>query len=257
MAPAAKSAPVKELLERQKKQDQADALVKRLADAKPGELDGIENSLAQIGPTAMLPLKLAEISENFELRQRASRIAGRLRWRLACPEPLLKSQPALVDVMSGSDNAARAALVERGWWDVLAPMAAAGRPVVGICLGLQLLAEGSEESPGAAGLGLVPGVARLLGPGVKVPNMGWGKVRTVHPHPALPLCADDWLYFVHSYALDTDAETVLESTHGRPFSAVQARGRVLGFQGHPEKSGAFGEALLRGVLAWLGEVPCA
>jgi HEAT repeat protein len=112
-APAAKSASVKELLERQKKRDEADALVKRLADAKPAELDGIENSLAQIGPTAMLPLKLAEISENFELRQRASRIAGRLRWRLACPEPLLKAQPALVDVMSGSDNPARAALVDK------------------------------------------------------------------------------------------------------------------------------------------------
>ena len=109
----------------------------------------------------------------------------------------------------------------------------------------------------ASGTLVLPGVARLLGPGVKVPNMGWGKVRTVHPHPALPACADEWLYFVHSYALDPDPETVLESTHGRPFSAVQARGRVLGFQGHPEKSGAFGEALLRGVLGWLGEVPCA
>lgn len=112
-APAVKSTPVKELMERQKKRDQADALIKRLADAKPAELDGIENSLAQVGPAAMLPLKLAEISENFELRQRASRIARRLRWRLACPEPLLKAQPLLVDVMSGSDNSARAALVDK------------------------------------------------------------------------------------------------------------------------------------------------
>ena len=156
----------------------------------------------------------------------------------------------------GHFTAARAALVERGWWDVLAPMAAAGRPILGICLGLQLLAEGSEESPGATGLGLVPGVSRLLGPGVKVPNMGWAKVKGRMAHPALPEFQEDWLYFVHSYALDSDAETVLESTHGRPFSAMQARGRVLGFQGHPEKSGAFGESLLRGVLSWMGEVPC-
>ena len=112
-SPAAPSTPVKELLVRQKKRNQADALVKQLADAKPGELDGIEKLLAQIGPTAMLPLKLAEISENFELRQRASRIAGRLRWRLACQDALLNAWPTLVDVMSGSDNPARAALVDK------------------------------------------------------------------------------------------------------------------------------------------------
>jgi imidazole glycerol phosphate synthase glutamine amidotransferase subunit len=157
----------------------------------------------------------------------------------------------------GHFTAARAALVERGWWDVVPGLAQAGRPVLGICLGLQLLAEGSEESPGATGLGLVPGVSRLLGPGVKVPNMGWAKVQSRREHPALPGFREDWLYFVHSYALDVDAETVLESTHGRPFSAVQARGRIMGFQGHPEKSGAFGESLLRGVLSWMGEVPCA
>lgn len=157
----------------------------------------------------------------------------------------------------GHFTAARAALVERGWWDALPPLVAEGRPLLGICLGLQLLAEASEESPGATGLGLLPGVSRLLGPGVKVPNMGWAKVRAMRAHPALPDFREDWLYFVHSYALDTDTETVLASTHGRPFAAMQARGRVMGFQGHPEKSGPFGESLLRGVLGWMGEVPCA
>jgi imidazoleglycerol phosphate synthase glutamine amidotransferase subunit HisH len=87
--------------------------------------------------------------------------------------------------------------------------------------------------------------------------MGWARVQAMKPHPALPDFREDWLYFVHSYALDVDAETVLSSTHGRPFSAVQARGRVMGFQGHPEKSGAFGESLLGGVLRWMGEAPCA
>jgi imidazole glycerol phosphate synthase glutamine amidotransferase subunit len=157
----------------------------------------------------------------------------------------------------GHFKAARNALLERGWWPVLPGLAQAGRPVLGICLGLQLLADASEESPGDPGLGLVPGTSRLLGPGVKVPNMGWARVRSRAPHPSLPEFREDWLYFVHSYALDVDGGTVLESVHGRPFAAVQARGRVMGFQGHPEKSGPFGEALLRGVLGWMGEVPCA
>jgi len=157
----------------------------------------------------------------------------------------------------GHFTAARNALVERGWWPVIRPMAQAGRPVLGICLGLQLLAEGSEESPGLDGLGLLPGQSRLLGPGVKVPNMGWARVRSLRPHPALAGLPGGWLYFVHSYALDCGPDTVLESVHGRPFSAVHARERILGFQGHPEKSGEYGEMLLRGVLAWMGETPCA
>jgi imidazole glycerol phosphate synthase glutamine amidotransferase subunit len=156
----------------------------------------------------------------------------------------------------GHFTPARAALVERGWWAELAVQAGAGRSLLGICLGLQLLAEGSEESPGEAGLGLLPGIARRLGPGVKVPNMGWGRVTGGGNHPALPEPINDWLYFVHSFALDAGPDTVLASTHGRAFAAVQARGNVIGFQGHPEKSGTFGERLLGSVLGWMGEVPC-
>jgi imidazole glycerol phosphate synthase glutamine amidotransferase subunit len=176
--------------------------------------------------------------------------------RAATPEEAAGQGPLVLPGV-GHFTAARAALVERGWWAELPRLAAQGRPVLGICLGLQLLADGSEESPGEPGLGLLPGVARLLGPGVKVPNMGWGKVTTRHPHPALPGAVDDWLYFVHSYALPSGADTLLEASHGRPFAAVQARGAVLGFQGHPEKSGAFGQALLVSVLGWMGETPCA
>ena len=156
----------------------------------------------------------------------------------------------------GHFTAAREALAERGWWDALPRLHAQGRPVLGICLGLQLLAESSEESPETSGLGLLPGAVRLLGPGVKVPNTGWGRVASRNPHPALAGVEDGWLYFVHSYALDAGEDTVLASSHGRPFAAVQARGNVVGFQGHPEKSGAYGQALLGGVLSWMGEVPC-
>jgi imidazole glycerol phosphate synthase glutamine amidotransferase subunit len=130
---------------------------------------------------------------------------------------------------------------------------AEGRPLLGICLGLQLLAEGSEEAPRASGLGLLPGLVRRLGPGVKVPHMGWSQVRSTYPHAGLPGLKDPWLYFVHSYALDVSPETLGVATHGRPFTAITARGRVLGYQPHPEKSGPAGLRLLKSALAWMGE----
>jgi imidazole glycerol phosphate synthase glutamine amidotransferase subunit len=155
----------------------------------------------------------------------------------------------------GHFASAQARLKERGWWYELPEMVRDGRPLLGICLGLQLLAEGSEESPKTAGLGLLPGIVRRLGPGVKVPHMGWAQVQAKGSHPALPDPKGGWLYFIHSYALEPRGETVYVANHGRTFSAVEARGRVLGFQPHPEKSGAFGRVLLQRVLAWMGESP--
>ena len=81
------------------------------------------------------------------------------------------------------------------------------------------------------------------------------QVRRQAAHPALPDPKDGWLYFVHSYALEPREETVYTAFHGRTFAAVQARGRVLGFQPHPEKSGPFGLVLLQKVLDWMGEIP--
>lgn len=160
---------------------------------------------------------------------------------------------ALVLPGVGHFHAAQEALKTRGWWREMPQMVADGRPLLGICLGLQLLAEGSEESPKDTGLGLLPGISRRLGPGVKVPLMGWAQVQQKTPHPALPEPKGGWLYFVHSYALEPREETIYTAFHGRTFSAVKARGRVLGFQPHPEKSGPFGLVLLQRVLNWMGE----
>jgi imidazole glycerol phosphate synthase glutamine amidotransferase subunit len=146
---------------------------------------------------------------------------------------------------------AREGLVAGGWWDALPALVAAGRPLLGICVGLQLLARNSEEAPGTPGLGLLPGDVRRLGPGVKVPHLGWSRSRVVQAHGALSGAADPWLYFVHSFALEVNGATLLAADHGRPFAAAAAAGRVLGFQAHPEKSGHAGRALLRGALRWL------
>jgi len=181
--------------------------------------------------------------------------------RAASPDQAAVSGPIVLPGV-GHFEAARNSLRERGWWQLLPELVAGGRPLLGICLGLQLLAEGSEEAPRASGLGLIPGIVRRLGPGVKVPHMGWSQVRQASAHPALPDPEGAWLYFVHSYALEPAAETVYVADHGRPFAAVAARGNVLGFQPHPEKSGATGLLLLQAALAWMGataptpEAPC-
>ena len=185
-----------------------------------------------------------------------------LRHQRAATPALAASTGPLILPGVGHFESAQASLRERGWWRALPGLVAEGRPLLGICLGLQLLAEGSEEAPRATGLGLIPGIVRRLGPGVKVPHMGWSQMHQIHPHPALPDPDGGWLYFVHSYALEPSAETVCTAEHGRPFAAVQARGNVLGFQPHPEKSGPGGLVLLQSVLAWMGapaaipEVPC-
>jgi glutamine amidotransferase len=151
----------------------------------------------------------------------------------------------------GHFGAAKRRLQDSGWWETL-PELAQTRPLLGICLGLQLLAEGSDEA-GEEGLGLLRGTARKLGPGVKVPHMGWTRVKAATAHPAMKEADGDWLYFIHSYALELSADTLLSAEHGRAFTAVAGRGRVLGFQPHPEKSAQGGLRLLKQTLNWMNE----
>lgn len=197
-----------------------------LIDYGAGNLHSMEGALERLG-------------YSFKRAERPEEAAGR----------------ALILPGVGHFGAAQAALKERGWWRALPDMVAEGSHLLGVCLGLQLLAEGSEESPKDDGLGLIPGIVRRLGPGVKVPHMGWSKVNLRHPHEALPDPKGNWLYFVHSYALEVSDETLYTAFHGRAFSAVEARGRVMGFQPHPEKSGAFGQILLDRAVRWMGEHP--
>jgi imidazole glycerol-phosphate synthase subunit HisH len=135
----------------------------------------------------------------------------------------------------------------------LAPVAASlrtlardGRPVFGVCLGLQVLFEGSEEDDDA-GLGILRGRARRLPgeDGVKVPHMGWNDVRWTARHPFVDgIPTGTRFYFVHSYAVDLDAGTTVGATeHGRPFASVVAAGNVFATQFHPEKSGEAGLAI--------------
>jgi glutamine amidotransferase len=120
-----------------------------------------------------------------------------------------------------------------------------GRPLLGICLGMQLLFELSEESPGAHGLGMLPGSIVKFTAGVKVPHIGWNDVQPLQGAPLFvsggePVCC----YFVHSYHARQGTATTALTTYGVEFAAAIARGNVFGVQFHPEKSQSAGLAIL-------------
>ena len=125
---------------------------------------------------------------------------------------------------------------------------ATGRPVFGVCVGMQVLFEGSEEAAGVRGLGVFEGTVKRLPEVVTTPHMGWNEVSWVS-EPLHPYGADTpspWCYFAHSFAAEAAGpETVAVSTHGVPFAAAAARDNVFATQFHPEKSGDAGLALYR------------
>jgi glutamine amidotransferase len=124
------------------------------------------------------------------------------------------------------------------------------QPVLGICLGMQLLFERSAEG-GEASLGLLPGrVTRLPdAPGITVPHMGWNTVEARRASPLLQgLAPDARFYFVHSYAAPVSDDTVASAEHGTRFAAIVQRGNFSGVQFHPERSGPAGAQLLKNFL---------
>jgi glutamine amidotransferase len=129
---------------------------------------------------------------------------------------------------------------------------ASGTPFLGICVGFQLLYEGSEEAPGAKGLGVLPGMVRALGPDVKHPQMQWNPLRRRAGHPSRMLEAlpeSPWVYFVHSYAPEMTDDAVAICDYGGEVVAAAERGAVWGTQFHPEKSGTWGLAMLANFVA--------
>ncbi|MGH9090462.1 MAG: imidazole glycerol phosphate synthase subunit HisH [Acidimicrobiales bacterium] len=127
-----------------------------------------------------------------------------------------------------------------------------GVPFLGICVGFQLLYEGSDESPGARGLGALTGTVHWLPEGVKHPQMQWNRLDRC-PGTADGLLAglpeQPWVYFVHSYAPAVGEETVATCDYGGPVAAAVERGPLWGVQFHPEKSGATGLRMLANFVA--------
>lgn len=153
-------------------------------------------------------------------------------------------------ILPGVGNFAPAASRLRSMRQSLAEISAQGIPVLGICLGMQLLFDRSDEAPGE-GLHLLPGrVVRLPG-SVKVPHMGWNTLDIAQPHPLVEGIADgEWVYFVHSFYPEPDEREIVLAwcDYGIRFPAIVGRANLFGTQFHPEKSGPTGRKILRNFL---------
>lgn len=145
-------------------------------------------------------------------------------------------------------------LRERGLVEAVREFVESGRPFLGICMGMQALLSVSEEGGEHECLGLIPGRVRRLPSGLKVPHMGWNRVRQRRPHPVFAGIPDgSFFYFVHSYYPDPeDADAVVgETEYGVTFASVVARDNVVATQFHPEKSDEAGLRLYRNFLSGL------
>jgi len=145
--------------------------------------------------------------------------------------------------------------------EVVRERADAGVPLIGLCLGMQLLFERSDEHEGSDGLGLLAGtIVRLDAAGLKLPHIGWNAVRWLHPSPLIEGLPDPAaFYHVHSFVpVPTDESIALGmGAYGAPFVSFVQRGNVFGAQCHPEKSSTYGLALLRNFVGICATVHAA
>lgn len=188
---------------------------------------------------------------NLRSLGRALERAGAQVTVAADPQAILRSD-RLVIPGQGAFHQAMAHLLERGLLAAVRERVEGARPVLGVCLGLQLFYQSSEEAPGVPGFGLVPGPVELLpvGPGLKRPHMGWSPVEHHADHPVFAANpSGEAFYFVHSYAAHrAEGWAVAQADHGGPFVAAIAKDLRVATQFHPEKSQDAGERLL---AAWL------
>lgn len=194
-----------------------------IIDYGVGNLFSLQSSFAAIGQTAMVTSDPAQIA--------------------AADKVILPGVGAFRD--------AAAKLHATGLDRVVKEQAAFGKPLLGICLGMQLLFDKSYEYGEYEGLGLIPGnvrpIADVIGEGMKIPHIGWNPLIFDQQHPLMGrIKAGDCVYFVHSYyAADCEPYVIASAEYGAKLTASVARGNVYGCQFHPEKSGNVGLNILR------------
>jgi glutamine amidotransferase len=158
-------------------------------------------------------------------------------------------------IVPGVGHFAATRNLDGAWAEAILDRVGNGRPLLGICLGMQWLFESSEEAPDCPGLGVLGGHCyRLSGKGgVKIPHVGWNSLdRRGEGSIAEGIANGAQVYFTHSFVAPITSETVAATEHGEPFASIVQRGQVSGVQFHPEKSGDVGLRILRNFVESAG-----
>ncbi len=206
-----------------------------LIDYKAGNLTSVKKALATLGAEVIVP---------------------------ATPDELAGAQGIIVPGV-GHFGATRA--LDQSWIDAILERIGEGRPLFGICLGMQWLFEGSDEAPDNPGLGLLAGRCYRLGTlgeevrlqpdqPIKVPHVGWNSIKLHRDNASIVNGVADGsqVYFTHSYVAPVTDDAVAVTEHGEPFAAVVQHGQISGVQFHPEKSGDVGLRILKNFLELAG-----
>ncbi len=197
-----------------------------LLDYKAGNLTSVKKALTTLGADVFVP---------------------------AAPDDLAEATGIIVPGV-GHFGATRA--LDQAWIDAVLGRVGEGRPLFGICLGMQWLFEGSDEAPECPGLGLLAGRCYRLGggPGIKVPHVGWNSLAIERGDGSIVdgVASNAQVYFTHSYVAPVTSDTVAVTEHGERFAAIVQHGQIAGVQFHPEKSGDVGLRILRNFLELAG-----
>ncbi len=195
-----------------------------LIDYGAGNLTSVKKALAAVGADARVPERPSDLAD------------------------------AAGVIVPGVGHFGATARLEGEWTDAILARVGEGRPLLGICLGMQWLYESSDEAPEVRGLGLLSGNCfKLPANGVKIPHVGWNDLTVNRAAPILDgIDSGSQVYFTHSYVAPATNDTAATTAHGATFAAVVQRGYVAGVQFHPEKSGDVGLQVLRNFVAMVG-----
>jgi len=190
-----------------------------LIDYHAGNLTSVKKALASIGAEVIVPSAPEELAD----------VAG--------------------VIVPGVGHFGATKALEGAWTDAILARVGEGRPLLGICLGMQWLYEGSDEAPDVPGLGLLAGCCYRMSGDVKVPHVGWNSLSIQQKTSIVEgVEPGSQVYFTHSYVGPVNGDTIAVTEHGETFAAIVQRGHVAGVQFHPEKSGEVGLRILRNFL---------